>query len=59
MDQEQQGLQSTKQYDSSQECFSPQQTAKPTKNIIATIIDFCQAHTAYFDLTGVFPYISS
>ena len=59
MDQERQGLQSTKSPHYQHDCFFPTKANKPTNEIIATIIDFKKAHTAYFDLMGAFPYISS
>ena len=59
MDQERQGIQSTKSSHYQHDCFSPTKSNKPTNDIIATIVDLKKAHTAYFDLMGAFPYISS
>ena len=58
LDQERQGLQSSKSYVPDNDYFPPQ-APQQTNEALAAIISFRQHHKAYFDLIGEFPYPSS
>ena len=58
LDQEKQGLQSSKAAPQDMDYFPPQQ-AQQTHDAVAALVPFRQQHKAFFDLTGEFPYPSS